>query len=144
MNLYQKVITIYPELEGTDLLAAGIELVDDGTGAVISSWTHATLTEPTVQELADLDGYATPIRKDKIQAIKDEALIRINAELPQIDSFEDLEMLRKLAAAFTLSAAGTTAKNIYQYAKGKIGDMKTDTLSNVDAYDPTTDVGWPT
>lgn len=51
--LYEKIITLYPELIDTDFLNV-IELRNDsdGKGDYIAKWEHPTLPRPTEQELA--------------------------------------------------------------------------------------------
>jgi hypothetical protein len=53
MMLYEKIITLYPELIDTDFLNV-IELRNDsdGKGDYIAKWEHPTLPRPTEQELA--------------------------------------------------------------------------------------------
>jgi hypothetical protein len=53
MTLYQKIITIYPELSDYDFGVGDIELRDnsDGNGAYIAIWNHPTLSEPTQEQL---------------------------------------------------------------------------------------------
>ena len=53
MTLYQKIITIYPELSNYDFSMGDIELRDDsdGNGAYIGKWEHPTLTKPTQEQL---------------------------------------------------------------------------------------------
>ena len=52
MSLYEKVKTIYPELQDLDFFNH-ITLQDDsdGKGAYIAKWEHPTYTRPTQQEL---------------------------------------------------------------------------------------------
>lgn len=53
MNLYEKIKTIYPELQNTDFMFT-IVLQDDsdGKGAYIAKWEHPTLARPTEEQLA--------------------------------------------------------------------------------------------
>ena len=53
MSLYEKIITIYPELSDYDFFNGDIELRDDsdGNGAYIAIWNHPTLSEPTQEQL---------------------------------------------------------------------------------------------
>jgi hypothetical protein len=55
-NLYQQVVSLYPELSGqVNLFANGtICLQDDsnGNGPYIARWGHPTLPEPTQEQLA--------------------------------------------------------------------------------------------
>lgn len=55
MDLYQKIIVIYPQLTIDDFLpiTGTIVLQDDsdGNGQYIKSWNHLTLTQPSVEQL---------------------------------------------------------------------------------------------
>lgn len=53
MNLYEKIISIYPELTQQDFLTT-IELRNDsdGKGDYIAKWEHPTLAKPTEEQLA--------------------------------------------------------------------------------------------
>ena len=44
--LYDKIKTIYPNLEDKDFLTV-ITLQNDGNGDYIKNWSHPTLKEPT-------------------------------------------------------------------------------------------------
>ena len=60
MNLYEKIISIYPELVGFDF-ASGIILLQndsDGKGDYIKEWNHPTLAKPTYEQLASFDAPA--------------------------------------------------------------------------------------
>jgi hypothetical protein len=56
MNLYEKIIALYPSLTAEDFIGrnATILLQDnsDGNGAYIAKWEHPTLSRPTEEELA--------------------------------------------------------------------------------------------
>ena len=49
--LYDKIKTIYPNLEDKDFLTV-ITLQNDGNGDYIAKWEHPTLARPTDEELA--------------------------------------------------------------------------------------------
>jgi hypothetical protein len=52
MTLYQKIITLYPELTINDFgLNGTIKLQNDGQGDYIKSWDHPTLLRPTDEQL---------------------------------------------------------------------------------------------
>jgi len=53
MTLKQKIISIYPELEGYDFADADITLHDngDGSGAYILKWNHPEYSKPTQEQL---------------------------------------------------------------------------------------------
>ena len=53
MTLYDKIKTIYPNLNNNDFMTA-IELRNDsdGKGDYIAKWEHPTLSRPTDEELA--------------------------------------------------------------------------------------------
>lgn len=105
-----------------------------------------TVTEGQVYDgstFADYDTTEPAIREAKKAEIKAQGLSRIQAQLPDIDTIEELETLRKFAPAFSLSAAGTAARDIYLYARAKLDQADTALIAEVQAYDPTTDPGWP-
>ena len=56
MNLYEKIISIYPELKIQDFVPLqGTILLkndSDGKGDYIAKWEHPTLARPTDEELA--------------------------------------------------------------------------------------------
>lgn len=53
MTLSEKIILIYPELQGTPFPMLGIIVQNDsdGNGDYIKSWNHPTLTQPTQAQL---------------------------------------------------------------------------------------------
>jgi hypothetical protein len=53
MTLYQKIISLYPELATYDFAFGAITLQDnsDGKGAYIAKWEHPTLAQPTKEQL---------------------------------------------------------------------------------------------
>lgn len=53
MSLYNKIVTIYPELETFDFSSGVITLQNnsDGNGDFIAVWNHPTLTKPTQEQL---------------------------------------------------------------------------------------------
>jgi hypothetical protein len=55
MTLYDKIIKIYPALEGKDFSIVGIILENksDGNGDYIKEWNHASLSQPTQSQLED-------------------------------------------------------------------------------------------
>ena len=59
MTLYDKLITIYPELTSEDFspMTGTIALQNDsdGRGDYIRAWNHPTLTEPTQEQLDALE-----------------------------------------------------------------------------------------
>jgi len=54
MTLYEKIIQLYPELEGYNFAFGGIILQNDsdGKGDYIANWEHPTLPRPTEEQLA--------------------------------------------------------------------------------------------
>ena len=53
MNLYEKIMAIYPELQPQDfIIAIRLQNDSDGKGDYIKSWNHPTLPRPTDEELA--------------------------------------------------------------------------------------------
>ena len=54
MTLYEKIISIYPELTDFDFASGVIILQNDsdGKGDYIKEWNHPTLPRPTEEQLA--------------------------------------------------------------------------------------------
>jgi len=50
--MYEKLISIYPELATFDFAYGSITLQNDGDGDYIAKWEHPTLAKPTDEELA--------------------------------------------------------------------------------------------
>ena len=56
MSLYNKIITIYPDLQLEDFMTV-IKLQNDsnGNGDYIAEWNHPTLERPTEAQLAGIN-----------------------------------------------------------------------------------------
>jgi hypothetical protein len=54
MNLFQKIISLYPELSNYDFSDKDIKLQNDGNGDYIAKWEHPTLQRPTDEQLAQI------------------------------------------------------------------------------------------
>ena len=56
MTLYDKIISLYPELANFDFAKGVITLQNDsdGKGDYIKSWNHPTLTRPTQAQLDEV------------------------------------------------------------------------------------------
>ena len=53
MNLYEKIMALYPSLTTQDFLTTiRLQNDSDGRGDYIASWEHPTLPRPTDEELA--------------------------------------------------------------------------------------------
>jgi len=55
MNLYEKIIALYPSLTEEDFYSRGTIILQndmDGKGDYIAKWEHPTLAKPTDEELA--------------------------------------------------------------------------------------------
>ena len=54
MTLYEKIISLYPELATYDFMNGAICLQNDsdGRGDYIAKWEHPTLPKPTEEQLA--------------------------------------------------------------------------------------------
>jgi len=54
MTLYEKIISLYPELATYDFMNSAIRLQNDsdGRGDYIAKWEHPTLPRPTEEQLA--------------------------------------------------------------------------------------------
>jgi len=55
MTLYEKIISIYPQLTDADFYpirgVITLQNDSDGNGDYIKSWNHPTLTQPTQEQL---------------------------------------------------------------------------------------------
>jgi hypothetical protein len=52
MNLYEKIISIYPQLTDNDFLTViTLQNDSDGKGDYIAKWEHPTLEKPTEDQL---------------------------------------------------------------------------------------------
>ena len=52
MNLYEKIMAIYPQLEQQDFLTTiRLQNDSDGRGDYIAKWEHPTLARPTDEQL---------------------------------------------------------------------------------------------
>jgi len=111
---------------------------------IINEDGSSTLVEETAEELAQIAAdMEESIRAEKKLEIKVNALTRIQAVLPDVDTFEEVKMLKMIFPLFTPTATGTLVKDIYLYAKNKINQVQTVPIAQVEAYDPSTDVNWP-
>jgi hypothetical protein len=58
-SLYEKIIQIYPELTDADFMPGRGTIVlqndSDGRGDYIREWNHATLAQPTEEQLASIE-----------------------------------------------------------------------------------------
>jgi hypothetical protein len=53
MNLYEKIMALYPSLTQQDFLTViTLQNDSDGKGDYIAKWEHPTLARPTDEELA--------------------------------------------------------------------------------------------
>jgi hypothetical protein len=57
MTLYEKIISLYPELENQILIYVGIIIQNDsdGRGDYIAKWKHPTLARPTQEQLDSVE-----------------------------------------------------------------------------------------
>jgi hypothetical protein len=59
MTLYEKIIQIYPELTDADFMPGRgtitLQNDSDGRGDYIREWNHATLAQPTEEQLASIE-----------------------------------------------------------------------------------------
>jgi hypothetical protein len=59
MTLYEKILAIYPELTGEDFMPGRGTIMlqndSDGRGDYIRQWDHATLAQPTEEQLASAE-----------------------------------------------------------------------------------------
>lgn len=53
MNLYEKIMSLYPELTTQDFVTViTLQNDSDGKGDYIAKWEHLTLPKPTAEQLA--------------------------------------------------------------------------------------------
>lgn len=109
-----------------------VGMIDDGQGGYIR--------DPAILQANE----ETYIRNSKKKEIRAYALSLIQAQMPTIETFREVELLKKYRLAFTLSTTGELVKDIYLYAQTKLDQADTAPIAQVEAYDPTTDTGWPT
>jgi hypothetical protein len=58
MNLYQKIMALYPQLIDDDFASRGsiaLQNNSDGKGDFIAKWEHPTLARPTDIQLAEIN-----------------------------------------------------------------------------------------
>ena len=59
MTLFEKIISLYPELSENDFSPFGGTIVlennSDGAGDYIAKWNHPTLTRPTQEQLDSVE-----------------------------------------------------------------------------------------
>ena len=56
MNLYEKIITIYPSLTLNDFLTViTLQNNSDGKGDYIAKWEHPEYSRPTEEQLASIE-----------------------------------------------------------------------------------------
>lgn len=86
------------------------------------------------------------LRREKKQAIASEAIARMSAQVAAINSLEMVDFMEALWPMLDTSAAGAAillVKGIRGYAKSRLSAAETATREQLEAYDPTTDNGWP-
>ena len=116
--------------------------------ARLKELSDGTIVEMDPIEDAEFDArdqavYERNVREAKSEALKSEALIRIQVEMPYLDDFEDVKRFRKFYAGITPSTAGINVKDIAVYALSALDTIATAPIATVEAYDPTTDPNWP-
>jgi hypothetical protein len=56
MDLFSKIMTLYPSLEQQDFLTViTLQNDSDGRGDYIAKWEHPTLARPTDEQLASIE-----------------------------------------------------------------------------------------
>ncbi|MCP5010114.1 MAG: hypothetical protein GY942_09070, partial [Aestuariibacter sp.] len=82
------------------------------------------------------------IKKEKRSALKEEAVLRMSAEVSALSTFEMVEFLVALWPMLDTASAPaniTAVRTIYIYAKQKLTWINGATKAELQAYDPTTD-----
>lgn len=110
----------------------------------VLAWIAAGNTpdpEYTPAEQLDLN------RALEIEEIKLEGITRIAAVVPELDTFEELGLLKVLWPFLNAPGADpdlALVRDIYLYGRTKIVQAQGATQAQLDAYDAATDPGWPT
>jgi len=87
------------------------------------------------------------LRDNKIEQTKAEGLRRISEIVPAISTIEMVNLILELWPMLNTGSASADmilVKDIYVYARARIGAAESATEAQLNAYDPTTDTGWPT
>lgn len=85
-------------------------------------------------------------RQQQVNEIRREAVARISAHLPAVDSLEMAQLLAVLwphLQAPDSSPELVAARDIAQHARSRIAQTRAATAADLGAYDPATDPGWP-
>lgn len=88
-------------------------------------------------------------RVEKVKEVKAEGLSRINAVMPALETFDQVELVRELwlsiaPAARQPTADLTTITNIYSAGRNAVAAVKAlTTIADVRNYNVTTDPSWP-
>lgn len=108
---------------------------------------NATI-DAAVQAIVDAYDPLPDAKNEKIAELKQEALSRINAVLPAINSFDELELVREQFLSVAPAARTPTAtfqQVIDLYQAGKAGVVSINALTTeaeVIAFDVVNDVAW--
>ena len=109
--------------------------------------SDGTIVDFTAQEESDhILEHLSESRRKKIEATKDEALRRIALEVEAIESIAMVGFMVEIWPMLNTASASASllkARDIYLYAKTKIAESKSATQTQIDAYDPVADTGWP-
>jgi len=85
-------------------------------------------------------------RKAMIAAIREESMSRITAVIPALDTIAMVELILELWPMMDNAGASDDLKLVrftHRYARTQVQAMRSATIEEVLAYDPTTDTGWP-
>lgn len=84
--------------------------------------------------------------KNKIHRIRQEVVSRCSGHVAALDSYQMIDFMTTLWPMLNTGSAPAdilSCRSIVIYGRQKIGEMKTATPEQVDAYDPSTDPSFP-
>ena len=116
-------------------------------GLADGSIVDMTPEEEAARDAGHIANLELQDRAAKYEEVKAYALVGITAAVAEWDTWEDVKFLASLGPLLnwgSATAGQTLAKDIALYAKNKLSLARTGPIDQVRAYDPATDVSWPT
>lgn len=143
MTLYEKIVSIYPELTMMDFVKS-ISLQNDGEGDYIALWQHPTLPEPT-QEQLEAVMVVRPVPASSIRAWQGMLWLGTYGHLETVDAaVAQMAPPMQLLAKMCMAAPDTTwriADGITQHIMGTVLGMSPEQIQN--AFDEASSYQWP-
>jgi hypothetical protein len=148
------MITLNKNIPDDLLIPHGYRLLNEQVSGVFelhafdSQGNQNATIDAAVQAIVDAYDPLPDAKNEKIAELKQEALSRINAVLPAINSFDELELvceqfLSIAPAARTPTATFQQVIDLYQAVKaGVVSINALTTEAEVIAFDVVTDVAW--